>query len=44
MAANWAPDSWTTHEARQLPLYPDANALDAATAQLATFPPLVFAG
>ncbi len=44
MAANWAPDSWTTQEARQLPLYPDANALDAATAQLATFPPLVFAG
>ncbi len=44
MAANWAPDSWTTHEARQLPSYPDAGALDAATAQLATFPPLVFAG
>ncbi len=44
MAANWAPDSWTSHEARQLPLYPDAAALDAATAQLATFPPLVFAG
>ncbi len=44
MAANWAPDSWTTHEARQLPLYPDPNSLDAATAQLATFPPLVFAG
>ena len=44
MAANWAPDSWTSHEARQLPQYPDAAALDAATAQLATFPPLVFAG
>ncbi len=44
MAANWAPDSWTRHEARQLPTYPDAAALTAATNQLATFPPLVFAG
>ncbi len=44
MAANWAPDSWTRHEARQLPDYPDAAALDVATDQLATFPPLVFAG
>ena len=44
MAANWAPDSWTQHEARQLPTYPDAAALTAATDQLATFPPLVFAG
>ncbi|MEG3164336.1 3-deoxy-7-phosphoheptulonate synthase class II [Sphingomonas sp. PB2P19] len=44
MAANWAPDSWTRAEARQLPDYPDAAALDAATDTLATFPPLVFAG
>ncbi|WP_380787028.1 class II 3-deoxy-7-phosphoheptulonate synthase [Sphingomonas sp. R86521] len=44
MAANWAPDSWTRGEARQLPTYPDAAALDAATDTLATFPPLVFAG
>lgn len=44
MAANWAPDSWIRHEARQLPTYPDAAALTAATDQLATFPPLVFAG
>jgi 3-deoxy-7-phosphoheptulonate synthase len=44
MAANWAPDSWTRHEARQLPTYPDPAALTAATDQLATFPPLVFAG
>ncbi len=44
MAATWAPDSWTTAEARQLPNYPDAQALDAATAQLANYPPLVFAG
>ncbi len=44
MAANWAPDSWTRAEARQLPTYTDAVALDAATDTLATFPPLVFAG
>ena len=43
MAANWAPDSWTNAEARQLPRYPDQNALDAATKTLATYPPLVFA-
>ncbi|HTI31434.1 MAG TPA: 3-deoxy-7-phosphoheptulonate synthase class II [Sphingomonas sp.] len=40
----WTPDSWTKAEARQLPAYPDAAALDAATATLSNFPPLVFAG
>ncbi len=44
MAANWAPDSWTAAEARQLPTYPDREALVAATDQLASYPPLVFAG
>ncbi|WP_242416556.1 class II 3-deoxy-7-phosphoheptulonate synthase [Sphingomonas panni] len=44
MAAIWAPDSWKSAEARQLPTYPDAQALDATTAQLAGYPPLVFAG
>ncbi|WP_151955973.1 class II 3-deoxy-7-phosphoheptulonate synthase [Sphingomonas sp. EC-HK361] len=44
MAAKWAPDSWTKAEARQLPHYPDAAALKAATDTLGTFPPLVFAG
>jgi 3-deoxy-7-phosphoheptulonate synthase len=44
MAALWAPDSWKKAEARQLPTYPDAQALDATTAQLASYPPLVFAG
>ncbi|MGW8190835.1 class II 3-deoxy-7-phosphoheptulonate synthase [Sphingomonas hankookensis] len=44
MAAIWAPDSWKSAEARQLPTYPDAHALDATTAQLASYPPLVFAG
>ena len=44
MAANWAPNSWTTAEARQLPDYPDAAALAQATDALASYPPLVFAG
>ncbi len=44
MATNWAPDSWTQAEARQLPEYPDAAALTAATDRLTNFPPLVFAG
>ena len=44
MAARWAPDSWTDHEARQLPTYPDAAELAAATRQLVSYPPLVFAG
>jgi 3-deoxy-7-phosphoheptulonate synthase len=40
----WTPESWTRAEARQLPTYPDAAALDAATTTLSNFPPLVFAG
>ncbi|RYD97105.1 MAG: 3-deoxy-7-phosphoheptulonate synthase class II, partial [Sphingomonadales bacterium] len=45
-SAKWTPDSWTlpAFEARQLPTYPDAAALDAATTQLTSYPPLVFAG
>ncbi|SFR80419.1 class II 3-deoxy-7-phosphoheptulonate synthase [Sphingomonas jatrophae] len=44
MAANWTPDSWQTHEARQLPDYDDKAALAAAEAELGHYPPLVFAG
>jgi 3-deoxy-7-phosphoheptulonate synthase len=44
MAANWAPESWTGADARQMPDYPDADALKSATDTLATYPPLVFAG
>ena len=44
MATNWAPDSWTAAEARQLPDYPDAAALAQATQRLSSYPPLVFAG
>ena len=44
MASNWTPQSWTAHEARQQPTYPDTDALDRATTTLSSFPPLVFAG
>jgi 3-deoxy-7-phosphoheptulonate synthase len=44
MARKWTPDSWRAHEARQLPIYPDAAALAAAEAELRNYPPLVFAG
>jgi len=44
MATAWAPESWRSHEARQLPDYPDPQALAAAEAQISKFPPLVFAG
>jgi 3-deoxy-7-phosphoheptulonate synthase len=40
----WSPTSWRGHEARQLPDYPDPDALAAAEARIAAFPPLVFAG
>jgi 3-deoxy-7-phosphoheptulonate synthase len=44
MATNWTPTSWQAHEARQMPHYPDADALTRATDTLSKFPPLVFAG
>src|SRR6185437_15319342 len=40
----WTPDSWRTRPVKQMPQYPDAKALADVEAQLATFPPLVFAG
>ncbi|SNS32012.1 3-deoxy-D-arabinoheptulosonate-7-phosphate synthase [Sphingomonas laterariae] len=44
MATNWTPESWTSHEARQMPEYTDTAALDRVTGELAQYPPLVFAG
>jgi 3-deoxy-7-phosphoheptulonate synthase len=40
----WTPDSWRTKPIVQVPEYPDARALADVEKQLATFPPLVFAG
>lgn len=44
MTNSWKPDSWKSKEARHLPTYPNADALAASEALLATYPPLVFAG
>src|SRR2546430_8676218 len=44
MSERWTPDSWRTKPVLQVPDYPDAKALADVEAQLATFPPLVFAG
>ncbi|OWM80998.1 hypothetical protein CDL15_Pgr007029 [Punica granatum] len=40
----WAPDSWKTKEALQLPQYPNQEELQTVLETLGSFPPLVFAG
>src|SRR5664279_965637 len=44
MAERWTPDSWRKKPIEQVPDYPDRQALADTEKQLATFPPLVFAG
>src|SRR5262245_38421196 len=44
MAERWTPDSWRKKPIVQVPDYPDRAKLAETEAQLATFPPLVFAG
>src|SRR6195256_1464906 len=44
MADRWTPDSWRKKPIQQVPDYPDRQALIDVEKQLATFPPLVFAG
>lgn len=41
--SQWSIDSWRNKPILQQPTYPDQNALADVEAQLATFPPLVFA-
>ena len=41
---NWTKSSWRTKPRVQMPDYPDTAALNAVEAQLAKYPPLVFAG
>ena len=43
-APPWVPDGWRAFPARQMPEYPDPVRLRAVESQLATYPPLVFAG
>jgi 3-deoxy-7-phosphoheptulonate synthase len=40
----WTPTDWRTCPIAQAPAYPDADALDAAEAELRGSPPLIFAG
>jgi len=42
--AKWSPDSWRAKPRVQMPDYLDQKALADVEAQLASFPPLVFAG
>ncbi len=44
MSKRWTPESWRSKPILQVPDYPDAQALADVEKQLATFPPLVFAG
>ncbi len=44
MIEKWTPGGWRSKPIVQVPDYPDAAALAAVEARLATYPPLVFAG
>lgn len=44
MSQRWTPESWRGKPVQQMPDYPDQNSLAAVEKQLASFPPLVFAG
>lgn len=44
MAATWTPSSWHSFPAVQQPRWPDDGSLDQALKQIASYPPLVFAG
>jgi 3-deoxy-7-phosphoheptulonate synthase len=44
MATKWRPDNWRGMPIKQVPDYPDAEALSSVETTLRNFPPLVFAG
>jgi 3-deoxy-7-phosphoheptulonate synthase len=44
MPERWTRDSWRQKKIAQVPEYPDKAALDKIEREIATFPPLVFAG
>jgi 3-deoxy-7-phosphoheptulonate synthase len=44
MAKDWSPDSWRSFPVKQQPAWPDEADLDRALKQIASYPPLVFAG
>lgn len=44
MTKNWTPNSWRNMPIKQVPSYPDAQALADVEGRLRSYPPLVFAG
>ena len=44
MSKSWSIDSWRNLPIKQVPTYPDAQALEAVEQELGSYPPLVFAG
>ena len=44
MTKGWSKSDWRAKARIQMPDYPDTAALTAVEAQLAKYPPLVFAG
>src|SRR5690606_8773188 len=40
----WSPSSWRSKPIKQVPVYPDQQALREVEARMASYPPLVFAG
>ena len=44
MMTKWSPNSWRDKPIQQVPAYPDLAALAETEKQLASYPPLVFAG
>lgn len=44
MSSTWTPSSWRDRPVLQQPTWPDDDALERALDQVASFPPLVFAG
>lgn len=44
MAEKWTPESWRAKPVMQVPEYRDQAALEKMEAQIASYPPLVFAG
>src|SRR4051794_31500272 len=44
VARTWSPTSWQSFPAQQQPDWPDEAALERALKQVASYPPLVFAG
>jgi 3-deoxy-7-phosphoheptulonate synthase len=44
VAQAWTPSSWQASPVEQQPEWPDTGALDRALKQIASYPPLVFAG